>query len=79
MSSIGFHHCKSDHFIFIRKTSMGIVILTIYVDDILLMGSGHKGICYGPTQLVIRVQVSGSDPISRVVVCIRVEGSRREC
>ena len=36
ISGIGFRRSHSDHSVFVRRTRSGIVILTIYVDDILL-------------------------------------------
>jgi len=39
ISGIDFHRCHSDHSVFIRCTKSGIIILTFYVDDILLTGS----------------------------------------
>jgi len=43
ISGIDFRRCHSDHSIFIRYTRSGIVILTVYVDDILLTGSDSVG------------------------------------
>ena len=34
-----FRRCHSDHSVFVRRTSSGIVVLTVYVDKILLSGS----------------------------------------
>ena len=39
-----FRRCAIDHSIFIRKIKDGCVILAIYVDDILLIGSDTAGI-----------------------------------
>jgi len=39
ISSIGFARCHSDHSVFVRRTKSGSVILTVYVDDILLIRS----------------------------------------
>ena len=38
-SCIRFAHCHSDHSVFVRRTKSGSVILSVYVDDILLTGS----------------------------------------
>jgi len=39
ISSIGFAHCHSNHKVFVRRTKSGSVILTVYIDDILLIDS----------------------------------------
>jgi len=44
ISGIGFHWCHSNHFFFVRHTKFGLVILTVYVDDILLIESDLAGI-----------------------------------
>jgi len=44
ISGIGFHQCHSDHFVFVRGTRSGIVVLVVYVDEILLTGSDSTGI-----------------------------------
>jgi len=36
---IEFAHCHSDHSVFVCHTKSGSVILAVYVDDILLIGS----------------------------------------
>ena len=35
---------KSDHFVFYRNSSLGIILLVVYVDDIVITGSNSKGI-----------------------------------
>jgi len=35
ISGIGFHRCHSNHSVFVRRTKSGIIVLTVYVDDIL--------------------------------------------
>ena len=35
---------QADHFVFFKKTRTGIVILVVYVDDIVIIGSDKKGI-----------------------------------
>ena len=35
---------KSDHFVFYRKSSSGIILLVVYVDNIVITGSDSKGI-----------------------------------
>jgi len=42
--SIDFRRCHSDNSVFIRRTSSGIVVLVVYVDDILLIESNSAGI-----------------------------------
>jgi len=39
ISGIGFHRCHSDHSVFAQHTKSGIVVLTVYIDGILLTGS----------------------------------------
>ncbi|KAK8915915.1 hypothetical protein KSP39_PZI023039 [Platanthera zijinensis] len=44
ISVVGFARNAADHSLFIRKTSAGLVILTVYVDDILLTGDDREGV-----------------------------------
>jgi len=44
ISIIRFCWCHLDHSIFVRRTKAGIIVLTIYVDDILLIGSDSAGL-----------------------------------
>ncbi|KAG6387565.1 hypothetical protein SASPL_152757 [Salvia splendens] len=44
LGTIGFKQCKSDHLVFVRHQTSGIVILIVYVDDILISGSDVRGI-----------------------------------
>jgi len=44
ISGIGFHRCRSDYFVFVRRTKSDIVVLTVYVDGILLTGSDPGGL-----------------------------------
>jgi len=39
ISSIRFARCHSDHSVFVHRIKSNSVILTVYVDDILLTGS----------------------------------------
>ena len=39
ISGIGFARCHSDQSVFVRRTKSGSVILTVYLDDILLTRS----------------------------------------
>jgi len=44
ISGIGFHRCHSDHSVFVRRTKSDIIVLTVYVDDIVLTGSDSAGL-----------------------------------
>ena len=44
ISDNGFHSCHSDLFVFICHTKSGIIVLTVYVDNILLCISDSAGI-----------------------------------
>lgn len=44
LGNIGFKQCKSDHSVFVRHRTSGIVILIVYVDDILISGGDVQGI-----------------------------------
>ena len=39
-----FRHCAVDHLVFIQQGISGCMILTVYVDDILMTGSDTDGI-----------------------------------
>jgi len=44
ISGISFHQYHSDHSVFIRHIKSDIVVLTVYIDDILLTGSDSAGL-----------------------------------
>ena len=44
VTASGFQRCVVDHSVLYRRTSSGCVILVVYVDDILLIGSDTVGI-----------------------------------
>jgi len=44
ISGIDFRRCHSEHFVFVRRTRSGIVVLSVYINDILLTGSDSAGI-----------------------------------
>jgi len=44
VSENGFQHCHFDNSMFIRQSSVGFIILALYVDDILLTGNDPTGI-----------------------------------
>jgi len=44
ISGIGFHRCHSNHSVFVQRIKSSIVVLTVYVDDILLAGSDSAGL-----------------------------------
>ncbi|RVW64388.1 Retrovirus-related Pol polyprotein from transposon RE1 [Vitis vinifera] len=35
---------KKDHFVFYKKSAVGIILLVVYVDDIVIIGNDHAGI-----------------------------------
>ena len=35
---------KKDHFVFYKKSAVGIILLVVYVDDIVITGNDHVGI-----------------------------------
>ena len=48
---------KSDHSIFYRNSSSGIILLVVYVDDIVITGSDSKGISSLKSFLQIQLQI----------------------
>ena len=44
IEEFGMQKSKSDNFIFYRNSSLGIIMLVVYVDDIVITGSDSKGI-----------------------------------
>ena len=44
ISGIVFHRCHSDYSVFVRRTKSNFVVLAIYIDDILLIGSDSSRI-----------------------------------
>ena len=44
VEEFGMQKCKSDHFVFYRNSSLGIILLVVYVDDIVITGIDSKGI-----------------------------------
>ena len=44
VEEFGMQKSKSDHFVFYRNSSLGIIMLVVYVDDIVITGSDSKGI-----------------------------------
>ena len=44
VEEFGMQKSKSDHFVFYRNSSLGIILLVVYVDDIVITGSDSKGI-----------------------------------
>lgn len=47
----GFHRYHSDHSIFTRRRSFGIVITIVYVDDIIMTGDDAGGLVEARTYL----------------------------
>ncbi|MCO5547915.1 hypothetical protein L7F22_001369 [Adiantum nelumboides] len=41
---IGFHMADTDHSLYVQKTDTGIVIITIYVDDLIIGGDALKDV-----------------------------------
>ena len=46
VEEFGMQKSKSDHYIFYRNSSLGIILLVVYVDDIVIIESDSKGISY---------------------------------
>ena len=44
VEEFGMQKSKSDHSVFYRNSSLGIILLVMYVDDIVITGSDSKGI-----------------------------------
>ena len=44
MQNIGFEISKADHSLYVRKTSAGIVINVVYVDDLIIIGDCEEDI-----------------------------------
>ncbi|MCR2848026.1 hypothetical protein KN825_15855, partial [Weizmannia coagulans] len=44
VEEFGLQKCKSDHFVFYRNSAAGIVLLIVYVDDIIIIGSDNMGV-----------------------------------
>ena len=44
VNEFGMQKSKSDHSIFYRNSSSGIILLVVYVDNIIITGSDSKGI-----------------------------------
>ena len=44
VEEFGMQKNKSDHFVFYRNSSLGIILLVVYVDNIVITGSDSKGI-----------------------------------
>ena len=44
VEEFGMQKSKSDHSVFYRNSSLGIILLVVYVDDIVITGSDFKGI-----------------------------------
>ena len=44
VEEFGMQKSKSDYFVFYRNSSSGIILLVVYVDDIVIIGSDSKGI-----------------------------------
>ena len=44
VEEFGMQKSKSDHFVFYRNFSLGIILLVVYVDDIVIIESDSKGV-----------------------------------
>ena len=44
VEEFGMQKSKSNHFVFYKNSSLGIILLVVYVDDIVTSGSDSKGI-----------------------------------
>ena len=46
VEEFGMQNSKSDHSVFYRNSSLGIILLVVYVNDIVIIGSDSKGISF---------------------------------
>ncbi|MDM1544258.1 reverse transcriptase domain-containing protein [Empedobacter sp. 189-2] len=44
--TIGFHMSDADHSLYIRKSDKGIVVITIYVDDLIVGGDSEEEVVH---------------------------------
>ena len=44
MLSIGFEISEADHYLYVKKTSAGLVVIVVYVDDVIITGDSEDEI-----------------------------------
>ncbi|MCO5548328.1 hypothetical protein L7F22_001785 [Adiantum nelumboides] len=54
--TIGFHMADADHLLYVQKTNVGIVIITIYVDDLIIGGDAYALFLYFSQALTLHEQ-----------------------
>ena len=59
VKEFGMQKTKSDHFVFYRNSSLGIILLVVYVDDIVITGSDSK--CISSLKSFIQSQFHTKD------------------
>ena len=46
LQSLGFDISKVDHSLYLKKTGCGLIVIVIYVDDLIIMGSSKEEIVH---------------------------------
>ena len=67
LSKIGFRSLKSDPCVYVYKVENGSAILTLYVDDVLLLGTNKQLLEKLKKKLMDRFEMTDMDDVSRVL------------